>query len=285
MTKLNDIKLLRIFVVTFQTKSITGASKVLNLSQSSVTRAIQSLEDSLNITLFSRTANGLVPTTFSCRFYQRAILIIDEIENIQHDVINLTQKKRIVLNIGLGIDCYPIFHSSIEKFLEKEKDYTVNINIASARGLVGNSETKSLDLIVADSMVLSSCGWLNVLRTFKSNKYIIVREGHPVLDLPVNEQFSALDQYPYYTYHLLEDSHGSKIPKPPLIRMNDYLFLLDKIEKTDGYMYVNAATLDFLDRYRIKVVGENYFDTMQYSIAYENRERVQVLLPYLNESC
>lgn len=283
MSKINDLKLLRIFVVAFQTKSITGASKVLNLSQSSVTRAIQSLEDSLGITLFSRTTNGLVPTEFSCRFYQRAILIIDEIENIQHDVHNLSNTKRIVLNIGLGIDCYPIFQSSIKNFLDKEKDYNLNINIASARGLIGNSETKSLDLIVADSTVLSGCSWLKVLRTFRSNKYIIVREGHPVLDLPVNEQFSALEPYPYYTYHLLEDSHGSKIPKPPQIRMNDYLFLLEKIEKTDGYMYVNASTLDFLERYKIKVVGENHFDSMQYSIAYENIERIKVLLPYLHE--
>lgn len=283
MSKLNDLKLLRIFVVTFQTKSITGASKVLNLSQSSVTRAIQSLEDYLGLTLFSRTTNGLVPTEFSCRLYQRAILIIDEIENIQHDVNNLSDKKRIVLNIGLGIDCYPIFHSNIKSFLENEKDYNVNINIASARGLVGNSETKSLDLIIADSTVLSGCSWLKVLRTFRSNKYIIVREGHPVLALPVDEQFSALEPYPYYTYHLLEDSHGSKIPKPPLIRMNDYLFLLEKVEQTDGYMYVNADTLELLERFDVKVVGEKHFDSMQYSIAYENIERIKVLLPYLHE--
>ncbi|MFC1235122.1 LysR family transcriptional regulator [Vibrio sp. F74] len=284
MSKLNDLKLLRIFVVTFQKKSVTGASEVLHLSQSSVTRAIQSLEDYLGLSLFTRTANGLVPTEFSCRFYQRAILILDEIEHIHHDVHNLSHEKRVILNIGLGIDCYPIFQSGLHRFLEKEEDYNLNINIASARGLVGNSETKNLDLIIADSTIISGCSWLKTLRTFESKKYIIVREGHPVLKLALDKQFSALKPYPYYTYHLLEDSHGSKIPKPPLIRMNDYMFLLDRIEQTDGYMYVNESTLSLIERFKVKVVAETNFDAMQYSIAYENIERIEALLPYLQQS-
>ncbi len=49
-------------------------------------------------------------------------------------------------------------------------------------------------------------------------------------------------------------------------------------------MYVNESTLSLIERFKVKVVAETSFDAMQYSIAYENIERIEALLPYLQPS-
>lgn len=53
---------LRIFQAVAQAKSFTKAGEQLHLSQSVISRHIQSLEESMNVTLFHRHAKGLVLT-------------------------------------------------------------------------------------------------------------------------------------------------------------------------------------------------------------------------------
>jgi DNA-binding transcriptional LysR family regulator len=53
---------LKIFHVVAEASSFTKASTVLNLSQSAISRQIQSLEQDLKIQLFERHARGLILT-------------------------------------------------------------------------------------------------------------------------------------------------------------------------------------------------------------------------------
>ncbi len=53
---------LRIFHTVAEAGSFTHAGEILHLSQSAVSRQIQALEDSLNVTLFHRHARGLILT-------------------------------------------------------------------------------------------------------------------------------------------------------------------------------------------------------------------------------
>ena len=53
---------LRIFLLVANKGSLTDASKQLNLSQSSISRQIKKLEDSLKVVLFHRHPRGLLLT-------------------------------------------------------------------------------------------------------------------------------------------------------------------------------------------------------------------------------
>jgi len=63
---------LRVFYVVAEAGSFTAAARKLNIGQSSVSRQIRALEDSLNITLFNRHARGLVLTQEGEYLYQTA---------------------------------------------------------------------------------------------------------------------------------------------------------------------------------------------------------------------
>ena len=58
-----SLRQIEVFHAVMQARSITGASKVLNVSQPSLSRTIRRIEDILGIALFDRDRNGLVPTS------------------------------------------------------------------------------------------------------------------------------------------------------------------------------------------------------------------------------
>ena len=65
-----NLRQLEAFRATIESGSITGAAKVLHISQPSVSRLIADLERSVGFSLFRRVGRGLVATVEARRFYQ-----------------------------------------------------------------------------------------------------------------------------------------------------------------------------------------------------------------------
>ena len=65
-----NLRQLEAFRATMRTGSITGAAKLMNISQPSVSRLIGDLERSLGFALFVRSGRGLVSTVEARRFFQ-----------------------------------------------------------------------------------------------------------------------------------------------------------------------------------------------------------------------
>ena len=63
--------------------SISRASETLYMNQPNLSRAIRDLEGTLGITLFERTARGMVPTPEGEVFLERARRILGEIDEME----------------------------------------------------------------------------------------------------------------------------------------------------------------------------------------------------------
>jgi DNA-binding transcriptional LysR family regulator len=57
-----DLNLIRTFVAIYETQSVSGAAKRLNITQPSVSYSLTRLRDLLHDPLFTRTRDGMVPT-------------------------------------------------------------------------------------------------------------------------------------------------------------------------------------------------------------------------------
>lgn len=73
------LRQLQFFVAAAEQGSVSGAARALSISQSSVTEAIQSLEDDLNVTLFERKARGLDLTHKGSLFLRHASQILSDV--------------------------------------------------------------------------------------------------------------------------------------------------------------------------------------------------------------
>ena len=73
------LRQLRFFVAAAEQGSVSGAARVLSISQSSVTEAIRALEDDLGVTLFDRQARGLQITHRGSAFLRHARAILADV--------------------------------------------------------------------------------------------------------------------------------------------------------------------------------------------------------------
>ena len=81
---------LKIFHTVAEAGSFTNASIILNLSQSAISRQIQSLEKDLKINLFERHARGLVLTSNGEYLFKTANDVISKLKEVES---NLSEEK------------------------------------------------------------------------------------------------------------------------------------------------------------------------------------------------
>jgi len=81
---------LKIFHAVAEAGSFTSATVVLNLSQSAISRQIQSLEEDLNVKLFERHARGLILTENGEYVYKTAREVISKLKEVE---ISLGDRK------------------------------------------------------------------------------------------------------------------------------------------------------------------------------------------------
>lgn len=97
------LRYIELFHAVLTTGSITGAAKLLDISQPAASKALQNAEDRLGFALFSRVRGRLLPT-------QQALLLRDRVDKIVqdvHDLEHLTKNMSQPGNCPLRVTCTP----------------------------------------------------------------------------------------------------------------------------------------------------------------------------------
>jgi len=71
------------FVQVVQTGSFSAAARVLHLGQPAVSKTVAQLEAHLQVRLLMRSTHGLAPTEAGVRFYERAQIVLQELEEAE----------------------------------------------------------------------------------------------------------------------------------------------------------------------------------------------------------
>ena len=119
---------LKIFHAVTQAGSFTKAADVLNLSQSAISRQIQSLEYELKTTLFERHARGLSLTDNGEILYKTANEVISKIKEVESDLMDKKDKPsgKIVVTTVVGFGGIWLT-PRIQEFMEKNPDIEVEL--------------------------------------------------------------------------------------------------------------------------------------------------------------
>ena len=119
---------LKIFHAVTQATSFTKAAEVLHLSQSAISRQIQSLEHELKCTLFERHARGLSLTDNGELLYKTANEVISKIKDVESDLMDEKHKPsgKIVVTTVVGFGGIWLT-PRIQEFMEKNPDIEVEL--------------------------------------------------------------------------------------------------------------------------------------------------------------
>lgn len=90
---------LRIFHIVAESGSFTSAGTQLNCSQSAVSRQIRALEDSLNVSLFTRHARGLVLTQEGQELFETAREVVHRIDETERRLMESKERPSGLLRV------------------------------------------------------------------------------------------------------------------------------------------------------------------------------------------
>ena len=119
---------LKIFHAVTQAGSFTKAAEVLNLSQSAISRQIQSLEYEIKTTLYERHARGLSLTENGEVLYKTANEVISKIKDVESDLMDKKDKPsgKIVVTTVVGFGGIWLT-PRIQEFMEKNPNIEVEL--------------------------------------------------------------------------------------------------------------------------------------------------------------
>ncbi len=119
------------FMAIVETSTVHGAAKKIGLSQTGVTQRIRSLENSLTITLFTRSRKGMLPTLEGKALYHYCLKAIELEGEVLSQIDPTKFKKDIRINITSPSS---LMRSRIipntSKILSKYPGIVVNFNVA-----------------------------------------------------------------------------------------------------------------------------------------------------------
>ena len=191
---------LKIFHAVADAGSITNATINLNLSQSAISRQIQSLENDLKIKLFERHARGLVLTENGEYLYKSAHEVISKLKDVesnlsgQKDNLNgkltvttvvsfgttwLTPRIKEFMDLHPGIEIELIFDDRELDLSTREADVAIRMRRPKQLNLI---QKKFVDFnyhIYGSNEYLEKTGYPKTLKDLDKHKFITYGKGAP----------------------------------------------------------------------------------------------------------
>lgn len=95
------LRQIRAVIAVCEEGSFTRAAQREHATQSGISQHVASVERSLKVRLFERTANGVTPTPAGLRYYKRCVEAVGALEHAAEEVRSLSGKVTGELRIGL----------------------------------------------------------------------------------------------------------------------------------------------------------------------------------------
>ena len=191
---------LKIFHTVAEASSFTKASTILNLSQSAISRQIQSLENDLKVQLFERHARGLVLTENGEYLFKSAHEVISKLKDVESNLIGqkdaLKGKLTVTTVVSFGttwltprikefMDLHPdieielIFNDEELDLATRQADIAIRMRRPKQLNLI---QKKFVDFnyhIYGSNEYLEKNGYPKTLKDLDKHKFITYGRGAP----------------------------------------------------------------------------------------------------------
>jgi DNA-binding transcriptional LysR family regulator len=99
---MDQLSAMRVFVRVVETGNFTRAATTLNIPKTTVTNMVQGLEAHLNTTLLNRTTRRVMVTTDGALYYERAMQILGEIDELDGSMSNSQMQPKGRLRVEMA---------------------------------------------------------------------------------------------------------------------------------------------------------------------------------------
>ncbi len=171
-----------------KTENLTKASKILHISQSALTRAMQKVEEYISVPIFDRTKNKLSLNDVGHELVRQAINVIDAEEYMRERVIAFYNQKTN-LSIGSVAPGPMIKYGNLIYSMFPDK--TIKSKIEEENNLIYGLKNNNYDFIFTSNEVLDPT--LESKFTFTENLYITIPKSHFLSGMKNGVHFKEID--------------------------------------------------------------------------------------------
>lgn len=160
-------------------KSLTGAAKVLHLTQPALSHQLKELEGTLNIRLFNRVGKKMMLTEAGRKVLDSSRLILGELRKLQSEIDDIKSGKTETIRIST--ECYTCYHwlpSKIRQFQNSEVDVTIKIVTEATRRPYEYLGDGRIDLAISSSRPENH--HITVTKLFSDELVAVVSTVHPM---------------------------------------------------------------------------------------------------------
>ncbi|WP_173922372.1 LysR family transcriptional regulator [Agromyces sp. Marseille-P2726] len=262
-----------------------AAALALHMSQSALTRSIQSLESEFRVRLFVRGRAGAKLTPEGTRFIAQAEQLVRHAASVESDLRDISAGRDAAVNVGMGPISATLFLPRIlEDLLGLTNQFPVRVKVGSNSELRYMLDAGELDFYVGgvprESRVSGGEEGLRVdaIRA-RSRLALLTREGHPLLESPDDPDLRR--RFPVVAGTFARDtSVGADVERhgfaAPAFVLDDYDLLADLVRRTDAVLLatelIEALRPEFgLRRLDIDVAPQT---SANYGIVYSQAHRL-----------
>lgn len=228
--------------------SFNRAAEVLGLSQSAISRSIQSLESAYGLQLFKRAKMGTKVTKDGAAFLKIAEDFVGRARRADDQLRTISAGNMMPVRMGVGPLIAAALLPDLLPVLTND-GARIDLKIASSRQLQLELEQGALDFCIC---AISRLDYLYAASDFDVHPVspgsfgLIVRNDHPILAEGVNSE--NLSKYRTASGSFVKDSlapfsfdfHGLQMPS---VEVDDYNVLLELAIKTDIILIANRLLL------------------------------------------
>jgi DNA-binding transcriptional LysR family regulator len=172
---------LRIFVAVLTHRNFHKAAAVVNLSQPAVTKSIAGLEQTLNVKLFERHANGVEPTSYGLSFAPRAIAIFEELRRAAQDLATLSSGATGELRVGtVPMPAIPFLPIAVKELVSVHPKCFVSVVEAREAELLERLRKGDIELAILRLSLLELDSDMQVDALFDERLCVIGGRDHPM---------------------------------------------------------------------------------------------------------
>lgn len=147
-----DAHKLRCFIAVIEKGSVSAAAEALHMTQPPLSMLLKKLENDLDVSLFKREANKLVPTATGKLFYKRAKEILANMESVKREIIetNLKHKETIRIGCSTAASLF-VIPNVLDKIKDNERNFVTHVHEGETAYLIQRLRDHQLDLVLARS--------------------------------------------------------------------------------------------------------------------------------------
>ncbi len=169
------------FVAVVERGGIHAAARTLGISHPALSKSVRQLEEELASPLLIRSSRGVATTPAGAAFYQRARLVMQELQRAAEDVSQLRNEMQGSLAVGVApAASYDLVPIALSTFRQVHPQVRVTLSEGLPHDALKHLREGSLDLSITPITEDMSRTEFTMERLLSVEMVLLARKGHPL---------------------------------------------------------------------------------------------------------